>query len=112
MTLKNAFADVALDASIRALTASVDALAGLTMKMLRVQQGERVIPYARTATDQLRAVIDSGATDIAAIRWGTNNTYPTWYSTGAGNSMDAREQMREASRTNARLVRSERWKFT
>lgn len=92
MALRNAFENVVTEGTLRRL-----------LDQLR---------FARTSTDQLRVVIDSGATDLSAIRWANNNSFATWYSTGAGNSMDQRENQRQIARANMLTARHSRWTIT
>lgn len=96
MALRNAFEAMATESTLKRLETTLTNLF-------------RNLTLAKTSNDVLRVVIDSGANDIAAVRWGANNSWPTYYSTGAGSSMDLREQQREASVANFNAVRSQRW---
>lgn len=98
----NAFGDLALDATLREL------ITLLRNQHLANQPGLR--PYARTAADQLRVVIDGGATHNT-LAWGEDNARPAYYGAGAPTSMDARHQQAEASHANFLAVRHHRWRF-
>ena len=88
MTLRNAFEGLATERTLRSLL--------------------RNLNLAKTSSDQLRVVVDSGAVNTT-VYWANANTYPSWYSTGAATSMDAREQQAELSRANFHAVRNQRW---
>jgi len=92
MTLRNAFEDVATDRLLRRVA--------------------HLMNFARDANDRIRAVVDSGAVDVTAIRWGSNNSNPSWYSTGAGNAMDTREMQRQYCRQSFLMARNHRWEIT
>jgi len=71
----------------------------------------RALPYSRTPSDAMRVVIESGVVNNSGY-WGASNVYPVWYSTGAPNSMDPREQQRELSLQSFMQARLGRWKVT
>lgn len=92
MTLRNAFEEMATEGTLR-----------------RILDNLR---FARDINDRIQVVVSSGATDITAIRWGSNNSQATWYSTGAGSSMDQRENQRQLARANMLTARHSRWTIT
>jgi hypothetical protein len=71
----------------------------------------RALQYARDTQDQMRVVVASGAAMAVHQYWGNTNTWPTWYSTGSGSSMDVREEQRERSLHTFQVQRN-RWTFT
>jgi hypothetical protein len=92
MALRNAFDGVSTDAFLRRLLVQLH--------------------FAKTATDELRVVVDSGTSNVA-INWANNGGYSQFYAgSGSPNSMDAREQMRAQSRANMQQVRATRWSIT
>lgn len=89
MTLRNAFEGLATERSLRNLI--------------------RNLTLAKTASDQLRVVIDSGGQLSSSTYWANGNTYTTYYGSGSPGSMDAREQEAEMSRVNFNTIRNQRW---
>jgi len=93
MALRNAFENVATEGTLR-----------------RILQ---LVNFARDANDRMRVVVDSGTiSGLNQINWGANNGQPSYYSTGAPNSMDMRDMYRQAMRTNVIQTRQNRWTFT
>lgn len=72
-----------------------------------------LLTFARTPGDVLRVSIDQGTvTQLNAIIWGNQSSYPTWYGTGSPNSMDLREQQKSAQRAVIQQQRATRWLIT
>lgn len=92
MTLRNAFDGLTTDAMLRRVLNAVS--------------------FARDINDRLRVVVDSGTiSGLNQINWGANLATPTWYSTGAPNSMDMREMQKAAMKNNVMMAR-QRWTIT
>jgi hypothetical protein len=73
----------------------------------------QAVNFARTNTDQLRVVVDSGTVStLQQMLWGANASQPGYYGTGSPNSMDMRDMYRQAMRTNVIQTRVHRWTFT
>lgn len=112
MTLRNAFEDVAQDSTVAAIT---EALAPLLQTLIdqigTALQPQLAIPYARDVNGQLYVNLASGTVVVNATAWGNANTEPTYYSSGAPNSMDQREMQELQSEINFNNVRTQRWQF-
>lgn len=90
MALRNAFEGMATDALLRRVLSAVN--------------------FARDSGDRLIVNLASGTVSgLNQINWGANNAYPSWYSTGAPNSIDQRDLYRQAMRANAIYQRQNRW---
>lgn len=98
-------------ASLSSLVAELAALVAAIDKQNDLYP-PRALQFARTTDDQMRVVIGSGATDASAIRWGNNNSQPTYYSTGSPNSMDSREVEETQCKANFLQTRLGRWTVT
>lgn len=117
MTLRNAFEGLATDAMLRRIA--------------------HLVNYARTASDQMRVVVDGGSLALGAalpagtngignvglitgsnpighvsLQWLNQGQYAAWYSQNAPGSMDAREQHKLAARAAANQARNDRWRYT
>ena len=92
MGLRNAFEELALESTLRKILAAVQ--------------------YAKTTTDQLRVVVDSGTTNANIYAGNTSAAIVTtpvaMYNTVSWNLQDARETAREASEQHFVLTRN-RW---
>lgn len=109
MTLRNAFGEMALDATVQSL---VETLEGLHEYLLmKDRAGSRELSYARDSADVLRANITGGTITASQFFGTTSNAVPGWYTTGAPNSMDAREVQRDMS-TQTFQQRRARWEFS
>ena len=108
MVLRNAFEDMATEATLASL---VTALENLHRELDRQSQSvpPRALQYARDVEDRMRVRVDATAATPVFAYWGNANTNPTWYSTGAGTSIDQRSLLQEQSVANFNQVRQQRW---
>lgn len=121
MALRNAFEDMATEATQQELVALLTQL--LTQALTQAQGAvntqhqhdmypNRALQYARTPQDQMRVVVDTGyAYNYGTYMWAAS-VYTPYYATGAPNSMDQRHQQSEASMQNFNIVRTQRWIIT
>lgn len=96
MALRNAFEAMATEATLAKAARSLNNLV-------------RNLNFAKTSSDQLRVVVDSGGSMSTSLYWMSGNTWQSYYGSGAPASMDAREQQAAASRANFAAVRNQRW---
>lgn len=90
MVMRNAFEDMATEVTARALV--------------------KALNLARDTVGRLRVSVDTSALLPTHTYFGNNNAVPSYYSTGAPTSMDAREQQRLASLQNANISR-QKWTY-
>lgn len=90
MALRNAFDGLATEGMLRRILQAVN--------------------FARDSNDRLIINMATGTiANIDSIDWGNNNAYPTYYGTGAANSVDMRDVLRQEMRANAIQARQHRW---
>lgn len=109
MALRNALGDLALDETVAALTAAVEALGAYVQRQEQTFPA-RALQYARTPTDAMRVNVDGGNVDVVRqVSMWVNGGYALWYAGGGPNSMDVREQQRELSQQTFHQTRNSRW---
>ena len=69
---------------------------------------QNAIQFARNSNDELLVGAVAGA--LPGIQWGNASAEPTYYGSGAPNSMDMREMQALESEENFNMVRTQRWK--
>lgn len=94
MTLRNAFAEMLTERTGRLILAAVQ--------------------YARTASDQMRVVVDSGSVTMSGGPYmhgsSTAATYQVWNAPAATYTVDQRETARQQSQMLAEL-RRQKWRY-
>jgi hypothetical protein len=76
-----------------------------------------LLTFARTSSDQIRAVVDSGTVTSNVYNRTTtvaqqNDPSPTWYNNNTWNMIDAREPLKTSINAAAADARSRRWTVT
>jgi len=94
MALRNAFDNLGTESALRRIA--------------------NLLNFARTSSDQIRTVVDSGSVTIYNRASGTNMTNDTslsYQSSTSWNSTDAREPLRQQYRSNTMFVAKNRWTY-
>lgn len=69
----------------------------------------RAVTFAKTTTDQLRAIVDSGTISATSYFGNTTGVAPAPYALGAPNAHDSRELMMQTTQAAFNATIQQRW---
>lgn len=119
MTLRNAFEDLATEATVSAVADQVATPAQSSNTIAQNIRGifqalniltRWLIVVPKTATNQIRTVVDTGSI-YSSLYWGNQNNVPGWFTTGSPGAVDSRQQLGEAMKLS-NLTRRQQWTFS